>query len=298
MAGTKTILVSGATGQQGGAVARSLLKRGYRVKGLTRTQAKAKNLQAMGIEPVQGDLTDKQTLKPTLRGVDGFFIVTTPFGENYSTDTRKEILQGTTAVDAAKAAGIGHVVLTSVASADQDTGIPHFESKAQVERHLAKSGLQYTITRPVAFMDNYTSPWFASSLQAGTLSMPMPAHTKTQLVAVRDIGEIVAQAFDKPRMAAGKTMELAGDELSMADIANRLSRWIARPVRYVEQSEDEVRQRMGEEGLRMFRFLKTKGYHANIASLEKEWEYRMTRLDEYLSTVKSPLLAQSTADIA
>jgi len=140
MAETKTILVAGATGQQGGSVTRALVKRGHRVRGLTRNPEKIKELKALGLEGVRGDLTDKASLAPALRGVDAFFIVTTPFTPDFSVDVENEVLQGTTAIDAAKAARVPHVVLSSVASADGGTGIPHFESKAQIERHLNASG--------------------------------------------------------------------------------------------------------------------------------------------------------------
>src|SRR2546422_6017442 len=128
MAETKTILVAGATGLQGGTVARSLLKRGHRVIGLTRSASKLKGLAAAGIEGVQGDLTQRASLTPGGRNVDGFFIVTTPLGPDFSVHPACEVLQGTTALDAAKAEAARHVVLSSGASADPDSGTPHFES--------------------------------------------------------------------------------------------------------------------------------------------------------------------------
>ena len=285
MVDTKTILVAGATGQQGGSVARALMKRGHRVRGLTRNPEKIKELKGLGLEGVRGDLTDKASLVPALRGVDAFFFITTPFNPDFSVDVEKEVLQGTTAIDAAKAAHVPHVVMSSVASADGDTGIPHFESKVKVERHLKASGLRNTITRPVAFMDNYASPWILPQLQTGVLAQPLPASTRQQLVAVRDIGEIVARAIEGPVKAAGKTVELAGDALTMADIAARLSGKLGHPVRYVEQPDQEVLQTMGDDGMRMFRFFREKGYHVDIPALEREWGIRMTRFDEFLKDV-------------
>ncbi len=286
MAETKTILVAGATGQQGGAVARSLIRRGHRVLGLTRSPSKVPSLNAAGVEGIRGDLTDKASLGSALRGVDGFFIVTTPFQEDFSVDTEKEIRQGTTAADAAEIARVPHVVLASVASADEGTGIPHFESKAKVEQYLKGSGLRHTITRPVSFMDALDSPWMTAAIHAGVLSMPMPAETRQQLVAVKDIGEIVARAFENPDKAAGRTFELAGDELTLAEEARRISARVGHPVQYVELSEEQALQQMGEDGLRMFRWFKAKGYHVDIPALEAEWGYRMTRFDDYLDSAK------------
>ncbi len=286
MAETKTILVAGATGKQGGAVARSLVQRGHRVVGLTRSPSKFADLKAIGVEGIRGDLTNRAGLAPALRGIDGFFIVTTPFGEDFSVDTEKEVRQGTTAIEAARAAQVPHVVLTSVASADEGTAIPHFESKAKVEQYLKGSGLRYTITRPVAFMDALQSPWMASALRAGTLAMPMPPTTRQQLVAVPDIGEIVARVFDRPDRSVGRTVELAGDELTVGDEARRIGERIGHPVRFVEVPDEQAIQQMGEDGIRMFRWFRTKGYHVDIAALEAEWGLHMTRFDEYLAATK------------
>src|SRR5439155_10023708 len=158
MAETKTILVAGATGQQGGTVARSLLKRGHRVIGLTRNSSKLNALAAAGIEGVQGDLTQRASLTPLLRNVDGFFVVTTPLGPDFSVHPEKEVQHGTTAIDAAKAASVAHLVLSSVAAADRNTGIPHFESKPKGEQNLKASRVPHATGRPVALMDNEPSP--------------------------------------------------------------------------------------------------------------------------------------------
>src|ERR1700704_1250030 len=212
MAETKTILVAGATGQQGGAVARELMKRGHRVIGLTRSKSKFKDLATAGIEGVQGDLTDRRSLAPLLRNADGFFIVTTPFEPDFSVHPEKEVQQGTNAIEAAKVASVSHVVLASVASADDDTGIPHFESKAKVEQHLKASRVPHTITRPVAFMDNYASSWLLSTLRGGIMALPLRPIGRPPPVGVKDMGEFVARAFESPRVALGKTAERAGDE--------------------------------------------------------------------------------------
>src|SRR5712664_1206234 len=271
MVETKTILVAGATGQQGGAVARSLIKRGHRVIGLTRSASKLKALAAAGIEGVQGDLI--QRASPT------------PFGPDFSVHPEEEVLQGTTAIDAAKAASVRHLVLSSVASADRNTGIPHFESKAKVEQYMRASRVPHTIVRPVAFMDNYVSPWMTSSLQRGMMEVPLPPTTRQQLVAVKDIGEFVARAFDDPKAALGKTVELAGEELAFGDLPAALSKKLGHPIRYVEQPEEEARNRMGDDGFRMFQFFKTIGYQVDIPALEAAWGYRMTRFQEFLDAV-------------
>src|SRR5437870_5609568 len=188
MAETKTILVAGATGQQGGTVARSLLNRGHRVIGLTRNASKLNALAAAGIEGVQGDLTQRASMTPLLRKVDGFFVVTTPFEPDFSVHPEREVLQGTTAIDAAKTASVRHVVLSSVASADRNTGIPHFESKAKVEQYMRASRAPNTTGGPVAFMATSATPWMTSSFQRGFLQVPLPPPPRNRPGAGKTLG--------------------------------------------------------------------------------------------------------------
>jgi len=150
---------------------------------------------------------------------------------------------------------------------------------------MRASRVPNTIVRPVAFMDNYASPWMTSSLQRGIMEVPLPPTTRQQLVAVKDIGEFVARAFDDPKAAIGKTVELAGDDLAFGDLPAALSKKLGHPIRYVEQPEEEARKRMGDDGFRMFQFFKTVGYHVDIPALEAAWGYRMTRFHEFLDAV-------------
>ena len=126
------VLVGGATGQQGGAVARILLKRGHSVKALTRTPESeaAVRLGESGAELVQGSFDDRDSLEQAMRGVDAVYTMSTPFEAGLEAETR----QGIMVADAAFSAGVAHFVFSSVGSADQKTGIPHFETKYRVEQ--------------------------------------------------------------------------------------------------------------------------------------------------------------------
>ena len=124
-----------------------------------------------------------------------------------------------------------------------------------------------------------------STLRDGIMQVPVPPGSRQQLVAVKDIGEIVARAFENRRMAIGKTVELAGDEIAFGDLPAALSQKLGHPIRYAEQSEEDARKLMGDDGLRMFQFFRTKGYHVDIPALETAWGYRMTRFHEFLDTV-------------
>src|SRR5882757_9881217 len=132
MATTARVLVTGATGSQGGAVAKLLLDHGHQVRAVTRQpdSPAAKALAARGVELVVGDLTDRPAMEAAARGVDAVFAMGTP----YENGTAVEIQQGVTLADAAKAAG-AFLVYSSVSNADQKTGVPHFDSKYEVEKH-------------------------------------------------------------------------------------------------------------------------------------------------------------------
>lgn len=219
----KIILVTGATGQQGGAVAQSLLRQGQKIRVLTRNPAKAAPLARAGADIVTGDLTDTTSLENALNGVHGVFAMSTPFEAGMDA----EIRQGTMLADAAKRAGVVHYVYTSVGSANRNTGIPHFESKWKVEQHIRQLGLPATVLRPVWFMENFGT-YFRPSTE-GLLVLPLRPVTKLQMIAVKDIGEFGAAAFLRPTEFLGQTIDLAGDELTMPQVVIHLSRTLGRP---------------------------------------------------------------------
>lgn len=285
MAETMTVLVAGATGHQGGAVSRSLAKRGHRVKALTRNPTKASPLEKLGAQVVQGDLTDFRSVVHALRKTDGFFVMTTPFERGLDDEVR----QGITALDAAKEVGGGHVVLTSVSGADQNSGVPHYETKARVEEHLHSIGIPATIVRPVLFMETLLSPRMLQGIGSGTLALPLKPETKLRLVATKDIGEIVARAFENPEKGKGRAWDLVGDSRTMPDVAALLSKRLARPVKFVQLPEDRALQAMGEGMLKMFRWLDARGPAANVAPLEEHWDYRMTQFETLLGEAQLQL---------
>src|SRR5450432_271669 len=151
MAQELTVVVTGSTGKQGGAVARGLLDRGHKVRAVTRdpNSNEAKLLANAGATLVTASLEDTAAITKALEGATSLFAMTTPFGGGTEVETR----QGVAAADAAKAAGV-HLVFTSVGSANRQTGIPHFDSKFEVEKHIAKIGVRATILAPAFFMDN------------------------------------------------------------------------------------------------------------------------------------------------
>jgi uncharacterized protein YbjT (DUF2867 family) len=263
----KLILVTGATGQQGGAALRLLRDRGYPIRALTRhpDRPKAHALVGHGTEIVGGDLKDMTTLVRAVDGAYGVFSVETPMEEG----AESEIMQGINLADAAKRSRVSHFIYSSVASADRKTGIPHFDSKHRVEEHIRGTGLRYTIFRPVFFMENWLR--MRETIEQGTLALPLEPDTRLQMIAVRDIATFVTMAFDHPGHWQGRTVELAGDELPIQEIADSLGRLAGRAVRYVQISWDKYEEAVGHETTVMYRWFQDVGYSVDIAALRQEY---------------------------
>lgn len=268
MTSKRSILVTGATGQQGGAVARALLSRGHRVKALTRKPDSdaARQLASAGAVVVAGDLADAASVVSAAKDVDTMFLM----GNSYEAGLEEETRQGILAADAAKAAGIGHLIYSSVADADKQTGIPHFESKYQVEQHVRQLGIPYTISAPVAFMENAVAPWSIDALRQGIHAFAMQPKRVVQLVALADIGAFVAALVERRERVFGKRFDFAGDELSGEEQAQTLSDAIGRPIQYQEIPIAVARQQ-SEDAALMFEWFDRVGYDVDIATLHREF---------------------------
>ncbi|MGY0233805.1 NmrA/HSCARG family protein [Longispora urticae] len=261
---TSPIAVTGATGVQGGALARLLLDRGQPVRALTRTPESpaARELRRRGAEVVPADFDDAGSLDAALRGSRALFLMSTPFG----TDPATEVRQGRAAVDAAVRAGVGQLVFSSVAHADRATGVPHFDSKYQVERHLAGTDLNWTVLGPGKFMDNYAGGWSAGLLRHGRLALPLSADRSVALVCAADIAGMAALAFAEPDRLARVRVDIAGDERTPLEQAGTFARAVGRPVTF-ERVPDEIARGYGEDLAAMFAYFDTVGLDVDPAAL-------------------------------
>ena len=275
----RPVLVTGATGKQGGAVARELLTRGFRVRAVTRDTGKpdARKLAELGAEVVRGDLDDPESLRSALAGVGGVFAV-----QNFwETGFEREVQQGIALAELASDVGVDHFVYSSVGSAHRKTGLSHFESKWTIEERIRALGLPYTIFRPVFFMDNWETPFLRAAILDGTLAQPLDPSRTFQQVAVSDVGAFVGMAFADREAWLGRALDLAGDELTMQQMADTFSRVIGRPVQYVQLSWDQYEAAAGEEYTRMYRWFDRVGYDANIPELRAIYP-RLTTFEQYL----------------
>jgi uncharacterized protein YbjT (DUF2867 family) len=263
----RTIAVTGATGQQGGAVARKLLAEGWKLRALTRDVNKpaAQELKALGAEIVPGDLDNRSELDEAFKDAYGVFSVQNFWLPNVGFEG--EIRQGKNVADAARAAGVKHLVYSSVGAAHRGMGQKHFESKWQIEQYIQSLDLPYTILRPVAFMENYN--WSRAYILSGTFTgnglRPEKGH---QIIAVEDIAVFAALVFADPETYVGKTLELAGDELTEPQLAETFSRVIGRPVTLAAPSGGWAGA-SEEEMQAAFNFFNGEGYDADIQALRK-----------------------------
>jgi len=262
----KVIAVTGATGSQGGAVVRELLGRGFELRGITRhpDSDAAKKLAGLGIEPVQADLDDEESLKRALEGAWGVFAVQ----NTWEAGVQKEEEQGKRLARIAKQVGVQHFVYSSVGSAHKNTGIPHFDNKFRVEQVVKGLGFpSYVIFRPVFFMENLLGPWF---LQGDRISAGMKPDTKLQMIAVSDIGRVEAQGFIRTEELAGQEIDMAGDELSLHEATTILGRALGRKLEFVSIPVDAVRQQSEDFAL-MLEWFENVGYSADIAELDRRF---------------------------
>src|SRR6476660_7541885 len=235
------VVVTGGTGKQGGAVVKSLL-----------------------VTLVRSSLEDTAALTKALQGATSLFAMTTPLEGGTQGETR----QGISAADAAKAAG-AHLVFTSAGSANRRTGIPHFDSKYEVEEHIAKIGVRATVLAPVYFMENLH--FGKEQLAKGIYATPLPPTRQLAQVAVADIGAVAVRLLENPGRFAGKRFDLGSDELTGNDVVGILSRVTGRPFTYFQVPLDVIRQRMGEDGAKMYEWFDRVGYTFDRAALRREF---------------------------
>ena len=263
-----SVLVMGATGQQGGSVVKHLAPQGHRIRTLTRNPGspKAKQLAEQGVEVLKGDFTDSDSLVKAARGMDTVFAMTTPFEAGMEAETQ----QGIAVADAVKQAGVGHLVFTSVASADRQTGVPHFDSKYKVEQHIASLNIPHTIIAPVFFLDNWFSPWFLPSIQEGTLKLAMPADRPLQQISVDNIGAFAAAMIERRKEVFGKRFDIAGDELTGKETVAAISKASGRTIGY-EGFDPEYMRADNADFAEMFSWFNKVGYSVDIKNLHKEF---------------------------
>jgi uncharacterized protein YbjT (DUF2867 family) len=264
MAGKLNVLVTGATGKQGGHLVRELLAHGHSVRALTRKPESpaAAALAERGVTVVKGDFDDEAGLERAARGVDTVFAMSTPYESGAKTETR----EGINILRAAAAAGVAHFVYSSVAGADRASGVPHFDSKFEVEKEIRRSGIPFTIVAPVFFMENFVADYMAAGIAKGSIAMALPATRRVQQIAVSDIAQFAALVIERRESFLGKRIDIASDELTGVTTAEVISKVSGRQIKYSALPIDAVRQQ-NEDMARMFEWFDHVGYDADVVGL-------------------------------
>jgi len=277
----KTVLVTGATGRQGGAVIRHMLLKGWKLRALTRNPSNhaAQDLARKGVEVVQGDLEDPPSIARAAVGVYGIYSVQ----DFWAVGAKREGQQGKNLADAAKRAGVKHFVYSSVGGAERNTGIPHWESKWEVEKHIRGLGLPATVIRPAAFMETYYIDQVEIGILKGKLADPIRGDKPYQTIATDDIGAFAALAFERQAEFIGKELEIAGSELTNLEAAKVFSHVLGKPVKFQKLPLPLVRLILGKEFYLMFQWFNEVGFKANIAGLRRAYpEVHLQTLEEWL----------------
>jgi len=280
MESSKTIFVTGATGNQGSAVVKSLIEHGFKVIGLTRNPEapKVQTLKALGATMVKGDLNVKDSYKQYLKEAYGVFGLTT-----YVHGIDKELNQGIQLADHAKQNGIKHFLYTSVCGCDLNTGIPHWEVKHKIEEHIKSAGLPYTIVRPVSFFQNFLIPQVSSRINKGKLVTPTTPNRTMQFFSTDDMGPISVKIFQQPEKYLGKTITIGTEQMDMNKVAETFSKSLGRPISYQKLPGFIVRLAMGKNLHKMFNWCNANDclFIKDMDAVKAEFP-ELTRMDNWI----------------
>ncbi len=266
MSNKLTVLVTGATGNQGGHVASKLLKNGHNVLAFTRSASSsaAKQLLSSGAKLITGDMTNPASLEAAAKNVDAIFGMTS-FLES---GKEAEIIQGINLVDVARKTG-AHLVFSSVASANKNTGIPHFDSKWEIEKHILQSRIEYTIIAPVYFMENLLS-FGLESLKNDIYSTPLSPDKKLAQICLDDIANFAVLALENRAKFIRKRIDIASDSLTGIEAAECLSKSLGRKIQYA-QTPIEVIQKYNPDLATMYKWFENTGFNVDINSLHRQY---------------------------
>jgi uncharacterized protein YbjT (DUF2867 family) len=274
----QVVLVTGATGRQGGAVTRHLLANGWRVRGVTRSPDSnaARALAALGAEVVRADMTDRDSMRAVCAGTYGVFSVQNPMisGE------QGELTQGKNVVDAAADAGVSHLVYGSAGPGTPGTGVAAWDGKLEVAEHARSRGLPLTVLRPMAFMELMTDKDLYPPVAAWNL-MPRFVGEDRPIpwLSAQDLGGIAARAFSEPASYVGTDLALAGDLRTLSECRAIWRRVTGRSPRRFPMPVWLFERFVGPDLIRMWRWLAThdvdvdpadtRTHHPDLATIEE-----------------------------
>ncbi len=290
------VLVMGATGKQGGAVVRALLKAGRSVRGFVRDPSSpaAQALAAQGVDVVKGEFTDTASLDAALTGVDGVFSV--QMGSQPS-DPHTEVLAGKALIEAAYRANVRVIVHSSVARAgDQENFIGwdegrweplYWQNKAAVNEMVKTQGFRHwMILKPAMIMEDIVPPQadlqFPTLRECGRFETAIEADTRIDWIAVEDIGAFAAAAFAEPERFHGHEIDLAAESATLPEVAAKITKATGKPVSAVTLSEEEALSKpYGELFFKAESWNNVEGYKVDLDAV-RSWGVPLTTLDQFI----------------
>lgn len=272
------VLVVGATGTQGGAVAHQLLGEGVDVYALTREPGSgdARRLAESGATIVEGDLYRPQSLREAMGPVDAVFGITDYWDEGYD----GEVTQGINLANVAADAGVDHLVFSSVLGAGRETDVPVVDSKRRIETHIDRLDLPATIIRPGYFMQNFELR--RTDILAGTMALPLAPGVRLPIADAMDVGRLAARAFASTRQYRGQTIPLAGEELTLDELAESFGDATNTDVQPVHVPIDVARAKAGDDYASLFEWYNEEPLAGVVADLQRQHDFTPTSLPEYL----------------
>jgi uncharacterized protein YbjT (DUF2867 family) len=246
----KEIFVTGATGNQGSAVVRNLLNKGFHVKAVVRNPAAAKLIAHEKLEIIKADLDDPSSYRKHLQEVDGVFC-----NLSFKNGIDKEIKQGFDLVNESKENHVKHFLYSSVIGNDLNTGIPHWDSKFKIENQIKASGMRFTIIRPPSLFENLLIPQVKSRILKGKLVLPTHKNKVQQLMGSEDVGKVAATVFSNPEKYQGVIMNLAAEQMDGEEMAALFSKVMGREIKFQQLPMFITRLVMGSKLAKMFRWI-------------------------------------------
>ena len=230
---SKLVVVFGSTGKQGGPVARALLQRGFKVRGITRNTEsdKAKELKKLGVEIAKGDMDDAASIDEAVKGAYGVFLVTN-FWEYL--DKEREIKQGKTVADACKRSGVKHLVYSGLKEIKDIVGkdCPHFDSKGYVERYLDEIGIPNTSVRYPFYYENFIGQFLIQKQDDNTNQWTVCVKGPIHAISVEDGGPAVASVFENPKEYIGRKIGISGEKITPEEYMSILTKVTGKTYRY------------------------------------------------------------------
>lgn len=250
---SRLVAVTGATGRQGGAVARHLLAAGWRVRALTRTPSSpaAVRLAVLGAEVMGADMSVRASLVPAFAGAYGVFCVQNPMTGG------SEVLQGCAVGDAASSAGVRHVVYGSAGPGVPGTGVRQWDDKLVVRAHLESLGLPVTVLRPMAFMELMTDKDFYPPVTMWHLMPKLIGDRPLPWLCSDDVGAVAARVFADPDRFAGVDLPLGADVRTIGECRELWREVFGRPPRSFPMPLWLFHRFVGDDLTRMWRWLRT-----------------------------------------